>query len=609
MMALNSLSVFLIFCQFLMNFYSTQAQNQSQNSSCLNKFKCGNLGDVSFPFSVSPQPACGLYTIDCDVTPNPIIRLDGNVYSVMEKLPYDRFQVIDRRLQGLLAENSCQSFDRGISYPSSPSIALRIIEPNVTLFKCNNSLDTDRRTNNDYFHDYLNCTRCSSFSIYYKIPSREQEGYLDVPEGDLPGNCSLIRLPIPWRSRRLNTQNARSKSIRILLIALPAVIGLSTFSICLGVAKWRFKKGKGGRSHSFTRNKYSDRSRKDHEGDSKYFGVPVFSYSTLEEATNNFDSSQELGYGGFGTVYYGKLRDGREVAVKRLYEQSSKRMNLVMLYGCTSRHSRELLLVYEYIPNGTVADHLHGEKAKNGTLIWTIRMKIAIETASALTYRHASDIIHRDVKTCNILLDNNFCVKVADFGLSRLFPNDVTHISTAPPGTPGYVDPDYHACYQLTSKSDVYSFGVVLIELISSLLAVDIRRHRDEISLANFAISMILKCAFDELIDPSLGYESNAEVRKMTISVAELAFQCLQLEKEMRPTIDEVLEVLKAIQKGEFENQKDEEIDIIVEVPPAPESENDDAQLLKSKLPVSPNSVNDKWFSCSITASISGEIL
>ncbi|PHU17761.1 hypothetical protein BC332_13456 [Capsicum chinense] len=321
-----------------MNFYSTQAQNQSRNSSCLNKFKCGSLGDVSFPFSVSPQPACGLYPIDCDVTLNPIIRLDGNVYSVMEKLPYDRFQVIDRRLQGLLAENSCQSFNRDISFPSSPSIALRIIEPNVTLFKCNNSLDTDRRMNNNYFQDYLNCTRCSSFSIYYKIPSREQEGYLVVPEGDLP--------------------------------ALPAVIGLSTFSICLGVVKWRFKKGKGGRSHSFTRNKYSDRSRKDHEGDSKYFGVPVFSYSTLEEATNNFDSSQELGDGGFGTVYYGKLRDGREVAVKRLYEQSSKRM----------AYSGELLLVYEYIPNGTVADHLHGEKAKNGTLLWTIRMKIAIET-------------------------------------------------------------------------------------------------------------------------------------------------------------------------------------------------------------------------------------
>lgn len=143
--------------------------------------------------------------------------------------------------------------------------------------------------------------------------------------------------------------------------------------------------------------------------------------------------------------------------------------NLVSLCGCTSQHSRELLLVYEYIPNGTVADHLHGDKAKPGSLPWPVRMSIAIETANALAYLHVSGIIHRDVKTTNILLDSNFCVKVADFGLSRLFPIDATHISTAPQGTPGYVDPEYHQCYQLTEKSDVYSFGVVLIELVSSM--------------------------------------------------------------------------------------------------------------------------------------------
>ncbi|OWM85551.1 hypothetical protein CDL15_Pgr010170 [Punica granatum] len=153
----------------------------------------------------------------------------------------------------------------------------------------------------------------------------------------------------------------------------------------------------------------------------------------IGDATNNFDQQKELGDGGFGTVFHGKLKDGREVAVKRLYENNYKRVkqfmneveilarlrhpNLVILYGCTSRQSHRLLLVYEYVPNGTVADHLHGDLAKSGSLPWSTRLNIAIETASALVYLHASDIVHRDVKTNNILLDENFSVKVADFGL------------------------------------------------------------------------------------------------------------------------------------------------------------------------------------------------
>ncbi|KAK7390888.1 hypothetical protein VNO78_19057 [Psophocarpus tetragonolobus] len=174
-------------------------------------------------------------------------------------------------------------------------------------------------------------------------------------------------------------------------------------------------------------------------------------------------------------------------------------------------------------------------------------MKIAIETASALAYLHASDIIHRDVQTQNILLTESFSVKVVDFGLSRLFPNDVTHVSTAPLGTPGYVDPEYHQCYQLTNKSDVYSFGVVLIELISSMPAIAMRRRRDEINLSNLAIKKIQQSAFSELVDPSLGFEfnSDSEVKRMMVSVAELAFQCLQRDKELRPSMDEVLKILR----------------------------------------------------------------
>ncbi|CAH8383096.1 unnamed protein product [Eruca vesicaria subsp. sativa] len=312
---------------------------------------------------------------------------------------------------------------------------------------------------------------------------------------------------------------------------------------------------------------------------STYFGVQVFSYEELEEATDNF--SRELG-SGFGTVYYGMLKDGREVAVKRLYQRSLKRVeqfkneieilkslkhpNLVILYGCTSRHSRELLLVYEYISNGTLADHLHGDlldhlhgdlldhlqrdRAEPRPLCWLVRLNIAIETASALSFLHNSGIIHRDIKTANILLDEDYTVKVADFGLSRLFPMDKTHISTAPQGTPGYVDPEYYQCYRLNEKSDVYSFGVVLMELISSKEAVDINRHHLDINLANMAVSKIQNNALHELVDPSLGFTKDPEVKRKMMAVAELAFRCLQLERKVRPSMDEIVEILKGI-KGE----------------------------------------------------------
>ena len=239
-------------------------------------------------------------------------------------------------------------------------------------------------------------------------------------------------------------------------------------------------------------------------------------------------------------------------------------------------------------------------------------MSIAVETACALAYLHATDIIHRDVKTDNILLHDNFSVKVADFGLSRLLPTDVTHVSTAPQGTPGYVDPDYYQSYQLTDRSDVYSFGVVLIELISSMPAVDISRHRHEINLANLAINRIQNRAFNDLIDPSLGYESNTSVERMTTSVAEVAFRCLQLEKEMRPSMNEVLEALKEIQDYKDEENNGQQIDNSEPLNhrwPHPSPEGEDAVLLKSgKVQPSPDSVTNahRWVSGSTTSISSG---
>ncbi|KAF3611449.1 hypothetical protein DY000_02044924 [Brassica cretica] len=203
-------------------------------------------------------------------------------------------------------------------------------------------------------------------------------------------------------------------------------------------------------------------------------------------------------------------------------------------------------------------------------------------------------IIHRDVKTTNILLDENSTVKVADFGLSRLFSTDQTHVSTMPQGTPGYVDPEYYQCYRLNEKSDVYSFGVVLTEIISSKEAVDITRHRHDVNLANMAVSKIQNNAVHELVDPSLGFEKDPEVKRMMVSVAELAFRCLQQEREARPSMDEIMEILKGI-KGEKCRKLPDVVDIVV-------SRGDNVGLLRHSdpPPVSPDA--DMCISSSDTA-------
>ncbi|KAF5762119.1 putative transferase, protein kinase RLK-Pelle-WAK-LRK10L-1 family [Helianthus annuus] len=334
-------------------------------------------------------------------------------------------------------------------------------------------------------------------------------------------------------------------------------------------------------------------------------GVTVFSYKELIKATKNFSPSRRLGEGGFAAVYYGKLKDMREVAVKRLHKKNHeiveqfmnevnilghlRHPNLVLFYGCTSQESRELLLVYEYIPNGTITDHLHGKQAIPGRLTWPIRLKIAIETASALVYLHARDIIHQDVKTNNILLDNNFNVKVADFGLSRLFPVNVNFniVLADPQGTPGYVAPEYYESFQLSDKSDVYSFGVVLIELISSMAAVDKLRPREDIYLANLARNRIQRCEIDQLIDPALVSDSNPEIKVMITSAAELAYQCLQFDLEMRPTMNEVLDLLMEIQAGRRMDVGDLE-----SVNPPPLSEINDSVVLLKEFPPSPISMS-----------------
>ncbi|KAH7430476.1 hypothetical protein KP509_09G101600 [Ceratopteris richardii] len=250
----------------------------------------------------------------------------------------------------------------------------------------------------------------------------------------------------------------------------------------------------------------------------------------MKRATRNFARDRLLGSGGFGDVYWGILDDGTDVAVKsakvgnmkgidqvlnevRVLSQVNHR-SLVMLLGCCVE-AEQPLLVYEYIPNGTLLEHLQGDK-HGAYLDWPTRLKVAAQTAEGLSYLHFSanpPIYHRDVKSSNILLDADLNAKVSDFGLSRLAQVDLTHISTCAQGTLGYLDPEYYRNYQLTDKSDVYSFGVVLLELVTSQKAIDFGRGQDFVNLAIYvdimehegrAMEVIDACLLDEVIEADM---------------------------------------------------------------------------------------------------------
>ncbi|XP_073150394.1 wall-associated receptor kinase-like 14 [Henckelia pumila] len=294
--------------------------------------------------------------------------------------------------------------------------------------------------------------------------------------------------------------------------------------------------------------------------------VPLYPYKEIERATNGFSENQQLGTGAYGTVYAGKLHNDEWVAIKKLRSRDHDSVeqvmneikllsyvshpNLVRLLGCCIENG-EHILVYEFMPNGTLSEHLQRERG--AVLPWTTRLTIAAETARAISYLHSAmnpPIYHRDIKSSNILLDLNFNSKVADFGLSRFGMTDDSHISTAPQGTPGYVDPQYHQNFHLSDKSDVYSFGVVLVEIISAMKVVDFSRPHSDINLAALAIDRIGKGRVDEIIDPYLEPNRDAWTLSSIHKMGELAFRCLSFHRDMRPSMMEVAEELEQIQRS-----------------------------------------------------------
>uniref|UniRef100_A0A0D9UWI3 Protein kinase domain-containing protein n=1 Tax=Leersia perrieri TaxID=77586 RepID=A0A0D9UWI3_9ORYZ len=632
----------------------SNGKETSGNISCT-PARCGNL-TIRYPFSLGGvQPAyCGYPVLDLTCDNNGTAYLSrtfrDHLYRI-DKIFYENGSLVAAVQTTFASGDVCPVPDFNVTSSLSPYPFIISNTNKYLIFVYNCSLPKDFR------HHLICANQTMGVDIYDRWNS--------TPRAGIPGNCSSVSVPVRWFNEGIvaNQQYDQLISDGFLLEWMRPVMGDQDCDECTGRGgECRFvhlsfqcfcpdgllcSNSSSTNSTSGRINRgikvaigtaativcltmlgtasillYTRRKRKRSaslkgliRGGStpmpsltKEFSLSgltsthIFTYEELDDATDGFSDANELGVGGFGTVYKGKLRDGSTVAVKRLYKNSYKSVeqfqnevgilsrlrhpNLVTLYGCTSpTNSHDLLLVYEFVPNGTLADHLHGRIATTTILDWPTRLAVAVETASALNYLHNVDppVVHRDVKTNNILLDEDYHVKVADFGLSRLFPADgATHVSTAPQGTPGYLDPMYHRCYQLTDKSDVYSFGVVLVELISSKPAVDMSRRGGDVNLSNMAVHMIQCYEIDRLVDPRIGYGSDGETKRTVDLVAEVAFRCLQPEQDVRPAIGEVLDVLREAQR--IDKVKD-----------------DDVGLLKKSRDGSPDCVMYQWISPSST--------
>ncbi|XP_065618011.1 putative wall-associated receptor kinase-like 16 [Quercus suber] len=297
----------------------------------------------------------------------------------------------------------------------------------------------------------------------------------------------------------------------------------------------------------------------------------IFTTEELKKATNNYDESRVLGQEGYGTVYRGVLLDNTVVAIKKskIGDQSQieqfinemivltqiNHRNVVKLFGCCLE-TEVPLLVYEFITNGTLANHVH-DKSLSSLLSWEKRLKIATEIAGALAYLHSStsmSIIHRDVKIENMRLDNDYIAKVADFGASRLVPLDQTQLNTLVQGTWWYLDPEYIQTSQLTEKSDVYSFGVVMAELLTGKKALSFDRPENDRNLAISFVSAIKEDSLLQILEDHIVSESNIEQLN---EIANLAKRCLSLRGEDRPFMKEVaneLERLRSMEKTPLGN-------------------------------------------------------
>lgn len=316
----------------------------------------------------------------------------------------------------------------------------------------------------------------------------------------------------------------------------------------------------------------------------------IFSLKELHSATNNFNYDNKLGEGGFGSVYWGQLWDGSQIAVKRLKVWSNKgdmefaveveilalvqHKNLLSLRGyCTE--GQERIIVYVYMPNLSLHSHLHGQHSAECLLDWNRRMNIAIGSAEGIAYLHhhaTPHVIHRDIKGSNVLLDSDFNAQVADFGFAKLIPDGATHVTTRVMGTLGYLAPEYAMLGKASESCDVYSFGILLLGLASGKKPLEkLSASTKELAggkkrtlgatmkrtITDWALPLACEKKFGEIADPRLNGNFVEEELKRVVFIA---LMCAQRRPERRPSMLEVVELLKGVSKDKLSFLENDEL-------------------------------------------------
>ncbi|XP_074575886.1 putative receptor-like protein kinase At2g42960 isoform X2 [Curcuma longa] len=296
-----------------------------------------------------------------------------------------------------------------------------------------------------------------------------------------------------------------------------------------------------------------------------------FTLRDLELATNRFSNDNVLGEGGYGVVYRGRLVNGTEVAVKKLLNnlgQAEKEFrveveaighvrhkNLVRLLGyCIEGIHR--MLVYEYVNNGNLEQWLHGTAHQRGVLSWEKRMKVILGTAKALAYLHEAiepKVVHRDIKSSNILIDEDYNGKISDFGLAKLLSSDKSFVATRVMGTFGYVAPEYANTGLLNERSDVYSFGVLLLETVTGRDPVDYGRTSNEVNLVEWLKMMVGSRRAEEVADQNLEVKPSIRALKRTLLAA---LKCVDPDSSKRPKMGQVVRMLEADELARREGRR-----------------------------------------------------